>query len=78
MEENLLNYFPQNIQRKILGQVENFDKLEEIRLRVCKPIILSYTDYERIIEYNITYREIIEILRKNLRKFYIFISKPNL
>lgn len=63
MDENLFNYFPINIKNKIYGQVENFDGLEEIRLRCNKPIILKYNEREELIDYDITYREMMEILR---------------
>lgn len=64
MEENLLNYFPINLRKKIAGQVNNFSKIEEIRLRTNKPIILKGNLYEDIIKYNISYREIVETLQK--------------
>ena len=64
MEENLLKYFPMNLRMKLEGQVKECEAIEEIRLRNNKPIILKCSDYENIIQYNITYREMLEILQR--------------
>ena len=78
MDENLFNYFPQTIKNAIYGQVENFEGLEEIRLRNNKPIILKFTNEEIVTNYYITYKEMMDVLRQTLREFYLFISKSNM
>lgn len=64
MEENFLNYFPINLRKKVEGQVKEISPIEEIRLRTNKPIILKSTNYENILECNITNKEMLEILQR--------------
>lgn len=64
MKENFLSYFSINLQKRLEGQVEMLETLEEIRLRTSKPIILKRATCQEVIEYNLTYREIIEILQR--------------
>lgn len=63
MEENIICYFPINIQKILRGQVEK-DNIEEIHLRTNRPIILKTHEREKILEHIITYREISEILQR--------------
>jgi len=64
---DLLEYFPENISnslKKYLNEVEKEDAgLEEIRLRVGKPMILKFNDHERIYNKTITADEITETLQ---------------
>ena len=60
---NVLNYFPEKL-KKILEEViikENL-VLEEIRVRVGKPIILKFNGKEKVIKYQVSSEEILEIL----------------
>ncbi len=59
---NILKYFPDKI-NKILNQEINNKPLEEIRIRVDKPIILKFNGLEKIIKYNISREEILNILQ---------------
>ncbi len=58
----ILKYFPDRI-NKILNQEINDKPLEEIRIRVDKPIILKFNGLEKIIKYNISREEILNILQ---------------
>ena len=61
--KNILGYFPNKIEQALLPEVnENFDKLEEIRLRVLRPIILKLREDERIIKYDVCQEEILNTL----------------
>ena len=78
MDENIFGYFPLSVKNVLYGQVDSFNNLEEIRLRCNKPIILKYSGYEEVLEYNINCREMLDILRKINRKLYLYISKSTL
>ena len=52
---SILNFFPSNISN-IISKNINFKYLEEIRLRVSKPIILKFSNEELVLNYNITRR----------------------
>ena len=64
----LLKYFPSNIAKKINKSfnfnINNLNLLEEIRIRVNKPIILKLGQAETIIQYIVNSEEILEILSK--------------
>lgn len=60
----ILKYFPESIQKEISNQVLNdFEFLEEIRIRNNKPIILKYNTFEKITKHITSSQEILEILR---------------
>ena len=64
----ILTYFPRPIQKAIekYWKMENINlsnQIEEIRLRVGKPIILKLSNGEKIIEYYVGTEEIIETLQ---------------
>ena len=62
---NVLGYFPDRLQRAIALEVtENFNRLEEIRLRVLRPVILKMREDEKIIEYDVTTEEILNTLSR--------------
>lgn len=63
MYENILNNFPKYIQEKIVYAINNNNLLEEIRFRNNRPIILKFTDTEKILEVNVHTEEILEILQ---------------
>lgn len=61
----ILNFFPKNIFNTLYEKIgENFNELEEIRLRVNKPIILKFLNKETIVPYNINNEEILNILQR--------------
>ena len=61
---DILKYFPEKIEKLILEEVsKDFDKLEEIRIRNGRPIILKMNDYEKIIKYNVITEEILYCLQ---------------
>ena len=66
MEANIsriLGCFPDKLQKALsIDVTENFDKLEEIRLRALRPIILKMRDDEKIIKYDVSTEEILNTL----------------
>lgn len=62
----ILKYFPSRIGQAIRNNLNIDDDkfLEEIRIRVSKPIILKLNNKETIIDYIITTEDILEILEK--------------
>lgn len=59
-----LKYFPTEMRRKIEEHIFNLKNLEEIRIRVNKPIVLNFGGKEEILEYITTKNEINAILEK--------------
>ena len=60
----ILNFFPKHISEILNENIkENFKELEEIRIRVDKPIILKFADDEVVISYTPLGEEIIKILQ---------------
>ena len=61
--KNILGYFPDRIEQALSLEVnENIDRLEEIRLRVLRPIILKLREEEKIIKYDVSQEEILNTL----------------
>lgn len=60
--EEILKYFPEILKEKILQS--NLDLIEEIRIRVNKPVILKNNQKEEIINYPISIENILQILQK--------------
>ena len=61
---DILKYMPQNIVNLIKTDIElNYNSLEEIRIRANKPIILKFNNIEKIINYNSTTNDILEIMQ---------------
>ena len=65
---NIFRYFPQNIGSMLEEHFKSTDSnmyiaLEEIRLRVNKPIILKFNQFEKIFEYQTSPEDILETLR---------------
>lgn len=60
----ILEYFPIEIGQLIQNNINEFElkELEEIRIRVSKPIILKLTNKEKIINYKVNTQEILKIL----------------
>lgn len=62
--KGILNYFPEKIQKKIAEEtLDKLDILEEIRIRVSKPIILKFNDSEKVLKYSVTTQEILSCLQ---------------
>ncbi len=60
----ILRYFPSRIREKIGNKMgQEYDELEEIRIRVNCPIILLFNNREEIIQYKITNEDTREILQ---------------
>lgn len=61
---HILKYFPDKIEKKIAEEIlDKLDTLEEIRIRVQRPIILKFNDCEKIIKYTVTTDEILSCLQ---------------
>ena len=61
---SILKYFPDKIEKKIAEEIlDQMDKLEEIRLRVQRPIILKFSDTDKFIKYTVTTEEILSCLQ---------------
>lgn len=60
----ILEYFPIEIGQLIQNNIEQFEmnELEEIRIRVSKPIILKLANREKIINYKVSTQDILKIL----------------
>ena len=62
--QEVLNYLPEKIQDKIReNSADKLDKIEEIRLRLERPIILKYADGEKVIKYSVNLEEVISCLQ---------------
>ena len=61
---DIFKYFPDKIQMIIMEEIKDKnDELEEIRIRVSKPIILKFSNIEKIIKYFVNSEEILTILQ---------------
>lgn len=60
--KNILKYFPLRIRNILEKEVLQEDFLEEIRIRVKKPIILKFKEKDKIIDYLVSPEEILDIL----------------
>lgn len=61
---SILKYFPDKIEKKIAEEtLDKLDSLEEIRLRVQRPIILKFNDGDKIIKHTLTTEEILSCLQ---------------
>ncbi len=65
---NIFNYFPKSISNLMDEFFRESDSnlyisLEEIRIRANKPIVLKFSQAEKIIEYNVKTEEILETIR---------------
>ena len=62
----ILEYFPNRIVQAIRDSLneEDYELLEEIRIRVSKPIILKCENKDKILKYIVTTQDILEIVEK--------------
>lgn len=58
---DVLNFLPNRVSNLISSY--NLEELEEIRIRVNRPVILKLTSKEIVIDYNIKQEEILKILQ---------------
>lgn len=61
---DVLTYFPTQIQYKIQSLDNKLDKLEEIRLRTNRNILLKIGQEEERINYIVSTEEVLEILQR--------------
>lgn len=63
---DILEYFPNRIGQVIKNDLKNsyFNLLEEIRIRVSRPIVLKFSNKEKELDYQITTQDILEIMEK--------------
>lgn len=62
--DSIYKYFPSKIQDLISEEIgERINTLEEIRIRVSKPLVLKFNHQEKVIRYFITSDEILNILQ---------------
>ena len=61
---DVLEYFPNNIREILIKEINyrNYKLLEEIRIRVNRPIILKFNNFLKKIDYIITTEDILRIL----------------
>jgi stage III sporulation protein SpoIIIAA len=65
MIKSVLKYFPEKLEKLILKEIADKQfKLEEIRLRVKRPIILKLNDEEIVIKYFISTEEILSVMQR--------------
>lgn len=62
--EEVLNYFPNEIKDVLQMQKEELGKIEEIRIRTNRNILLKIGQDEKRINYTISTKEILEILQR--------------
>lgn len=62
--KEVLEYFPYNIQNKIIEYENKLDSLEEIRVRANRNILLRIGQDEFKVNYMININEILEILQR--------------
>lgn len=61
---SIFKFFPNKIREILEQEISNNESfLEEIRIRVDKPIILKFNHLEKIIKYNVSQEEILNILQ---------------
>lgn len=62
--KEVLEYFPYNIQNKIIEYENKLDVLEEIRVRANRNVLLKIGQDEFKVDYIINTNEILEILQR--------------
>ncbi len=62
--DKILKYFPEKIENILRNEIsDEFNNLEEIRIRTSRPIILKLSDGEKIIKYSVSTDEVLTILQ---------------
>ena len=72
--EEILKYFPNNIYNILLYTLEQNTQIEntiqEIRIRVNRPILLKLSNADILIEYTVNQSEILQILEKLCNNYF--------
>jgi stage III sporulation protein AA len=64
-DKSVFKYFPQEIEKVLEEELnEKLESLEEIRLRVNRPIIVKLTNGEKVIKYSINSDEILNCMQR--------------
>lgn len=64
MLNEILGYFPEKLENKLSEELKDkLNSLEEIRLRVNRPIVLKFRDTDKVIKYNVTTEDILSTLQ---------------
>lgn len=63
---SILEYFPNRIGEVIINNLnkDEFNILEEIRIRCCRPIVLKLRNTDKILNYIVSTQDILEIVEK--------------
>lgn len=62
--EEVLSYLPEKIRDELVrNSQDKLNEIEEIRLRLERPIIVKYADGEKVIKYSVTTEEIISCVQ---------------
>lgn len=62
--DSIYKYFPEKIQELLIEEIgDKINVLEEIRIRVSKPLVLKFNLHEKVVRYFITSDEILNILQ---------------
>ncbi len=62
--DEVLEYFPEKLEMQLYDEIKDkLDSLEEIRLRVERPIVLKFRDTDKVIKYNVTTEDILSTLQ---------------
>ena len=62
--EEILKYFSEKIENQIKEEIKSkFEQLEEIRLRVERPIVLKFKEMDKVIKYNVNTEDILSTLQ---------------
>ena len=72
----ILEVLPQSI-RKILQELNQFDKLQEIRMKVNKPLIFQIGQSEKVVDYNVT-AEDLKIVVQRISNYSIYAFEEEL
>ena len=64
--KEVLEYFPEEIKNKLQALQDKINKLEEIRVRTNRNILLKIGQEEYMLDYMVGTKEVLEILPANL------------
>lgn len=62
--QEVLEYFPSEIKKQLQKLQDKINKVEEIRLRTNRNILLKLGQEEYMVEYRVSTQEILEILQR--------------
>lgn len=62
--KKIFDYFPDKLKNILVDEIsDKYNILEEIRIRVQKPIVLKFNNYEKIVRYFVSTEEILNTLQ---------------